>query len=109
MPNGEDMSDNPDTVPWIDTDGNTICDTVGNPIYLEPEYVAYIGIANNKETPTESDDPADYAWTRYKGADGKTVLIGKDGADGKDGKTSYTTHCLCEFCGWKNRFLCVGQ
>ena len=90
MPNGEDMSDNPDTVPWIDTDGNTICDTVGNPIYLEPEYVAYIGIANNKETPTESDDPADYTWARYKGADGKNGSDGKDGADGKDGKTSYT-------------------
>lgn len=90
MPNGEDMSDNPDTVPWIDTDGNTICDTLGNPIYLEPEYVAYIGIANNKETPTESDDPADYTWTRYKGADGENGSDGKDGADGKDGKTSYT-------------------
>lgn len=90
MPNGEDMSDNPDTVPWIDTDGNIICDTVGNPIYLEPEYVAYIGIANNKETPTESDDPADYTWTRYKGADGENGSDGKDGADGKDGKTSYT-------------------
>lgn len=90
MPNGEDMSDNPDTVPWIDTDGNTICDTVGNPIYLKPEYVAYIGIANNKETPTESDDPADYTWTRYKGADGENGSDGKDGADGKDGKTSYT-------------------
>ena len=90
MPNGEDMSDNPDTVPWIDTDGNTICDTVGNPIYLEPEYVAYIGIANNKETPTESDDPADYTWARYKGADGENGSDGKDGADGKDGKTSYT-------------------
>lgn len=90
MPNGEDMSDSPDTVPWIDTDGNTICDTVGSPIYLEPEYVAYIGIANNKETPTESDDPADYTWTRYKGADGENGSDGKDGADGKDGKTSYT-------------------
>lgn len=90
MSNGEDMSDNPDTVPWIDTDGNTICDTVGNPIYLEPEYVAYIGIANNKETPTESDDPADYTWTRYKGADGENGSDGKDGVDGKDGKTSYT-------------------
>ena len=90
MPNGEDMSDGPDSVPWIDTDGNTICDTAGNPIYLEPEYVAYIGIANNKETPTESDDPADYTWTRYKGADGENGSDGKDGADGKDGKTSYT-------------------
>lgn len=90
MSNGEDMSDNPDTVPWIDTDGNTICDTAGNPIYLEPEYVAYIGIANNKDTPTESDNPADYTWTRYKGADGENGSDGKDGADGKDGKTSYT-------------------
>ena len=90
MPNGEDMSDSPDTVPWIDTDGNTICDTVGNPIYLEPEYVAYIGIANNKDTPTESDNPKDYTWTRYKGADGENGSDGKDGMDGKDGKTSYT-------------------
>lgn len=90
MPNGEDMSDSPDTVPWIDTDGNTICDTAGNPIYLEPEYVAYIGIANNKDTPTESDNPADYTWTRYKGADGENGSDGKDGMDGKDGKTSYT-------------------
>jgi hypothetical protein len=80
MPNGEDMSDNPDTVPWIDTDGNTICDTVGNPIYLEPEYVAYIGIANNKETPTESDDPADYTWTRYKGERGDK---GEQGVPGR--------------------------
>lgn len=80
MPNGEDMSDNPDTVPWIDTDRNTICDTVGNPIYLEPEYVAYIGIANNKETPTESDDPADYTWTRYKGEQGDK---GEQGVPGR--------------------------
>ena len=90
MPNGEDMSDNPDTVPWIDTDGNTICDTAGNPIYLEPEYVAYIGIANNKDTPTESDNPKDYTWTRYKGTDGENGSAGKDGINGKDGKTSYT-------------------
>ena len=36
-----------------------------------------------KETPTESDDPADYTWTRYKGADGENGSDGKDGADGK--------------------------
>ena len=90
MPNSEDMSDNPDSVPWIDTDGNTICDTAGNPIYLEPEYVAYIGIANNKDTPIESDNPKDYTWTRYKGADGENGSDGKDGINGKDGKTSYT-------------------
>ena len=85
MPNGEDMSDNPDTVPWIDTDGNTICDTLGNPIYLEPEYVAYIGIANNKDAPVESDDPTDYTWSRFRGFNGENGTDGKDGANGKDG------------------------
>ena len=39
----------------------------------------YIGIASNKETMTESDDPLDYTWSKFKGADGK------DGVDGKDG------------------------
>ena len=32
---------------------------------------AYIGIAYNKETSTESNNPKDYAWTRIKGDDGK--------------------------------------
>ena len=39
----------------------------------------YIGIASNKETMTESDNPLDYTWSKFKGADGK------DGVDGKDG------------------------
>ena len=84
MPDGSDMSDSPDCVPWLDSEGNIICDTDGNPIYIVPEEIAYIGIANNKDTPVESDDPADYTWTRFRGFDGE------NGADGKDGKTSYT-------------------
>ena len=83
MPDGSDMSDSPDCVPWIDSDGKQICDTDGNPIYITPE-IAYIGIAYNKETPKESENPADYVWSRFRGVDGA------DGADGKDGKTSYT-------------------
>jgi hypothetical protein len=30
----------------------------------------YIGLAHNKETATESNNPADYQWSLYKGADG---------------------------------------
>lgn len=67
-PDGLDMSDNPD-------------------------YATYIGIATNKDTATESTNPADYTWSRFRGVDG---YDGKDGAngipgkDGKDGKTQYT-------------------
>ena len=35
----------------------------------------YIGIAVNKDTATESTDPADYTWSRFRG---------EDGADGQD-------------------------
>lgn len=92
MPDGSDLSDSPDDVPWLDSDGNIICDTDGNPIYITPE-IAYIGIAYNKETPEESENPADYAWSRFRGVDGADGADGKDGVDGKDGadgKTSYT-------------------
>ena len=30
----------------------------------------YIGMAPNKDTPTESNNPADYTWTKYIGTDG---------------------------------------
>jgi hypothetical protein len=30
----------------------------------------YIGIATNKDTPTESNNPTDYVWTKFKGDDG---------------------------------------
>lgn len=85
MPDGSDMSDSPDCVPWIDSEGNMICDTDGNPIYIVPEEIAYIGIANNKDTPVESDNPADYTWTRFRGFNGENGTDGKDGANGKDG------------------------
>lgn len=50
-------------------------------------------LAANKDTATESTNPADYTWSRFRGVDG---YDGKDGAngipgkDGKDGKTQYT-------------------
>lgn len=91
-PDGLDMSDNPDYVPLLDSAGSPILDSAGEQIYTVTQ-ATYIGIATNKDTATESTNPADYVWSRFRGVDG---YDGKDGAngipgkDGKDGKTQYT-------------------
>lgn len=91
-PDGLDMSDNPDYVPLLDSTGSPILDSAGEQIYTATQ-ATYIGIATNKDTATESTNPADYTWSRFRGVDG---YDGKDGAngipgkDGKDGKTQYT-------------------
>lgn len=46
-------------------------DASGNGMSDSPNGKYYIGFAYNKETPTESSDPADYQWTKYKGDDGQ--------------------------------------
>ena len=46
-------------------------DASGNGMSDSPDGKYYIGFAYNKETPTESSDPADYQWTKYKGDDGQ--------------------------------------
>ena len=46
-------------------------DSSGNGMSDSPNGKYYIGFAYNKETPTESSDPADYQWTKYKGDDGQ--------------------------------------
>lgn len=91
-PDGLDMSDNPDYVSLLDSTGSPILDSTGEQIYTVTQ-ATYIGIATNKDTATESANPADYTWSRFRGVDG---YDGKDGAngipgkDGKDGKTQYT-------------------
>lgn len=91
-PDGLDMSDNPDYVKLLDSTGSPILDSTGEQIYAVTQ-ATYIGIATNKDTATESTNPADYTWSRFRGVDG---YDGKDGAngipgkDGKDGKTQYT-------------------
>lgn len=91
-PDGLDMSDSPDYVPLLDSAGSPILDSAGEQIYTATQ-ATYIGIATNKDTATESTNPADYTWSRFRGVDG---YDGKDGAngipgkDGKDGKTQYT-------------------
>ena len=58
-------------------------DEQGNGISDNPTGKNYIGIANNKETPLESNNPADYTWSYIKGEPGI-------GIPGDDGKTLYT-------------------
>lgn len=42
----------------------------GNPLTDNPEDAVYIGIAYNKDSAIESDNPSDYSWTKIKGNDG---------------------------------------
>lgn len=85
-PDGLDLSDSPDYVPLLDSTGAFILDSNGNKIFTATQ-ATYIGIATNKDTPTESEDPADYIWSRFRGVDG---YDGKDGANGVPGKDGYT-------------------
>ena len=91
-PDGLDMSDNPDYLPLLDSTGSPILDSAGEQIYTVTQ-ATYIGIATNKDTATESTNPADYTWSRFRGVDGYDGKDGENGIpgkDGKDGKTQYT-------------------
>lgn len=88
------MSNNPEDYQWAritgegipgkpGADGKTYYtwvryadDVRGNGMSDSPNGKYYIGFAYNKEVPTESNNPADYQWSKYKGDDGK------DGTDG---------------------------
>lgn len=52
-----------------------------------PTGKAYIGLAYNKTTATESSNYSDYTWSKIKGEKGDT---GIQGPKGTDGKTTYT-------------------
>ena len=55
-------------------------------MYQTPnENTLYIGIAVNKTTATESNQPADYTWSRFKGNDGNDGRDGRDGINGNNG------------------------
>ena len=58
-------------------------DEHGNGISDNGTNKAYIGFAYNKETPTESDNPGDYTWSRIKGDKGDTGV-------GQPGTSLYT-------------------
>lgn len=90
-------------------------DAQGNGISDNPEGKNYIGLAYNKETPAESNDPDDYTWSLFRGPQGiqgeqgpegpagpegpqgpegppgETGEPGEDGTDGQDGQMLYAT------------------
>ncbi|MDN2700355.1 hypothetical protein O0882_29025 [Janthinobacterium sp. SUN073] len=68
------------TYTWVKY-GNT---AAGGGFSDSPVGMTYIGLAYNKATLVESDNPADYAWSLIKGGDGAK------GDAGADGKTTYT-------------------
>ena len=62
-----------------------------------PDGKAYIGFAFNKEIPTESNNPADYKWSKIKGDDGAEGKPGKPGADGRPGKDGKGIESIIEY------------
>ena len=81
---GKDGKDGTDGVPGpAGEDGKTTYTWIaysdnadGSGMYQVPtDTTKYIGIAVNKDTATESTDPADYTWSRFRG---------EDGTDGQD-------------------------
>lgn len=59
-------------------------DANGTGISNSPDGKSYIGLAYNKTTASESNNPSDYTWSKITGKDGV------DGPAGEDGKTLYT-------------------
>lgn len=52
----------------------------------DPDGKTYLGLAYNKTTATESDNPADYTWSFFEGPQGPK---GDQGIPGPSGQTSY--------------------
>ena len=59
-------------------------DANGTGISNSPDGKSYIGLAYNKTTASESNNPSDYTWSKITGRDGVP------GPAGEDGKTLYT-------------------
>lgn len=59
-------------------------DANGTGISNSPDGKSYIGLAYNKTTASESNNPSDYTWSKITGKDGVA------GPAGEDGKTLYT-------------------
>lgn len=89
---GEPGKDGPQGVPGpAGQDGKTLYtwiryaeDANGTGISNSPDGKSYIGLAYNKKTASESNNPSDYTWSKITGKDGVA------GPAGEDGKTLYT-------------------
>ena len=51
----------------------------------DPEGKDYIGLAYNRETPVESNDPSDYTWSLFRGPQGVQGPAGPEGPQGPTG------------------------
>lgn len=89
MPNGEDMTDNPQYVLWLDSDGNVICDTDGNAICISLEEIPYVGFLKSGAE-AGSNNPSDYTWSRYQGSNGLAQRTHLAYANSADGKTDFS-------------------
>ena len=81
---GQDGKDGTDGVPGAPgADGKTTYTWIaysdnadGSDMYQIPtDNTKYIGIAVNKDTATESNNPADYTWSRFRGEDGEDAVM----------------------------------
>ena len=77
---GEDGVDGTTTYTWIKYADNSS----GSGLSDSPTNKTYIGFAYNKNTPTESTNASDYAWSLIKGADGIDGVNGTDGVGVKN-------------------------
>lgn len=66
-------------------------DASGNGLSDLPEGKKYIAIAQNKLTPTESNDPADYSYVLVKGSDATSLRMWIKYSDSPDGSNPYDT------------------
>lgn len=65
-------------------------DAQGDGISDNPEGKNYIGLAYNKETPAESNDPDDYTWSLFRGPQGIQGEQGPEGPQGPQGPQGET-------------------
>ena len=78
---GEPGKDGHELYTWI----RYADDANGKGISNDPAGKTYIGFAYNKEHPLESNNPADYVWSKFKGDKGDTGLQGLQGPQGLQG------------------------
>lgn len=65
-------------------------DAQGNGMSDSPDGKPYMGIAYNKQSPTESSNPKDYSWSKVEGPQGPLGPEGIPGPPGEDGSPRYT-------------------
>ena len=77
LQNGEDGISADSKYIWVKYSANAD----GSGLTDDPTNAIYIGIAYNKDTATESNDPSDYTWTKIKGdngSDGYTIVLNNE-------------------------------